>query len=63
MTSKAEIKAFLIDVEFMVREEVQYMRTGQHNGRPMRDVLGQWHALARAAKKLLEELDRNEAPL
>jgi hypothetical protein len=46
---------FLIDVEFMVREEVFYIRTGVHNGVPMRDCVGQWESLAKTARQLLED--------
>src|SRR6266403_3565093 len=35
------------DAVFMIREELQYIRTGKHPGVPMRDCRGQWLVLQR----------------
>jgi hypothetical protein len=54
---RKELLDFLADAEFMIREEAKYLRTGKHNGIPMRDCLGQWESLARTAKKLFDHAD------
>jgi hypothetical protein len=35
-----ELETLLIDLEFMVREEIHYFKTGKHDGIPMRDCIG-----------------------
>ena len=41
------LRKVLIDAEFMIREELEYMQTGKHPGVPMRDCRGQWQSLLR----------------
>jgi hypothetical protein len=49
-----DLRNLLTDIEYMVRKEVAYIRTGLHNGTPMRDCVGQWQSLADAARRLLD---------
>lgn len=52
----APVYDFLVDVEMMVRNEVQYVRTGKHVGVPMRNCVDQWEGLANDARHLLTML-------
>lgn len=45
----------LADVEMMVRNEVQYVKTGKHPGVKMRDCVGQWESLAKTARALVSD--------
>ncbi len=56
----ADIRNLLMDVEFMVADEVKYIKTGKHDGVPHGDALGQWQTLATEAKRLLARLDGGE---
>lgn len=52
----ALLDKLLVDVELMVKEELNYVTTGKHDGIPMRDCVGQWRSMAADAAALRAKL-------
>ena len=51
------IKTVLTDASFMIKEELEYIKTGKHSGQTMRDCRGQWESLLRDLRKALQEMN------